>query len=278
MTLTESLVDAVSDNLRTLIVVAVGYVAAVEMELVSMGYPELPSLPGWWQLVVLAAIAVAVVGWIVGSKLAELLPDPVGTILVAQEAHDATGGAIYELNDEAWQQLEVVDGELYPWSASPHDVYECRRFNPDTWTAVANWKGTKPASELSSQTDRDEIMRQIRELREEHEQEARYGRMVRQSLPSLLRALDKRRAQAMNAALEDTVSPTWDDKPIDEMIADRVPDRALPDYMRDDEDSTDDADEELVSIDLLDDEEAFDPASEIDGATDPLRNDGGSEP
>jgi len=282
MSLVGKLIDALSENLKVLLVVAGLYIVAVETGYIG-GYPSIPELPGWWDLLALVVGAVVVVGYVVGSKLAALLPDPPGHFLVAQEAHDAAGGEIWELNDEAWQQLNVVEGDLFAWERAPWDVFEVRRYNPDTNTAVANWKGTDPGSELSNKTDPDIVMDQIRELRNSHEQEARYGRWIRQSLPSLLRYLDKRRAKKMNATLDKTISPTWDeDSTIDDLIEERVPEDALPDYFENDGDD-DRADrpepsgDDFAGFEILDGTDALDATADMDGASDPLLNDGGRQ-
>lgn len=285
MSLIGKLIDAASENLKTLLVVGGLYVLAVETGYVG-GYPAVPELPGWWDLLALVGGSVAVVGYIVGSKLAELLPDPPGHYLVAQEGHEEQGGEIWELNDEAWQELNVVEGELFSWDGVPWDVFEVRRYNQKTNTAVANWKGTQPASELSNKTDTDIVMQQIRELRNDHEQEARYGKWLRQSLPSLLRYLDKHRAKNLNATLDKTLSPTWNgdgQKSIDDLIEDRVPEEALPDYFQDrggDDGRDDRADEggEFAGFEILDNSEALDATADLDGVDDPLMmNDGGTQ-
>lgn len=277
MSLIETVVESVSENLKTLLIVGGGYVAAVEAGVEGLGYPAIPSLPGWWQLGAVGVGAVAVVGWQVGDKLAALLPDPRENIIVAQEAGDGSGGAIYELNEEAWEQLHVKEGELYPWSASPHDVYEAWRYNPETNVAVANWRGEKPASEYLSDSSREEIQRQIREDLRVEQRQSRYYRAIRQALPSIVRRLDKRRLVGLNRTLEGHISQEFgeDAASIDEIINERVPDEAVPDYMKDDEEQEEDDD--VISVDVLDDveSEALDPTVDLTDATDPIQTDGG---
>ncbi|WP_345530653.1 hypothetical protein, partial [Actinoplanes utahensis] len=99
--------DAVSDNLRTLIAVGGGYVLAVETAIIDAGYPALPSLPEWWGIGALAGIGVVVVSWFVGDKLADLLPDPPGHFIVALDETTDIGLGVWELNDQAWEELEV---------------------------------------------------------------------------------------------------------------------------------------------------------------------------
>ncbi len=72
----ETLTEAISDNLRTLLIVAAGYAVAVHQ-----GYaaePTVPSLPEWWQLPAAIVASAVVVGWVIGGKIPKLLPDPNG--------------------------------------------------------------------------------------------------------------------------------------------------------------------------------------------------------
>lgn len=264
----ESIIEGVSDNLKTLIALGGLYAVGVETGHIG-GYPDIPSLPDWWGLAALVVVAVAAVSYVAGNRLADLLPDPVGTYLIAMDADDAQGGGIYELNEPAWEELRVVRGELFEWSGSSVDVYECREFRREDLTAVANWKGTKTGSELSKPVEREEVMEQIRTLREEHEQQARYGEAIRSSLPALLRQLDKWRAKDLNSALEGHISPNLGDRSIDDMIQERLPDAVLPDYLQ--EDDVDADDEEPVALEILEGDDALEPL-ETPG---PLANDGG---
>lgn len=276
MSLIETAVESVSDNLKTLLVVGGAYVGAVEAGVSGLGYPAVPGLPAWWPLAGLLIVSVLFVGSTVGRRLAELLPDPRGKLIVAQEAGDGSGGAIYELNDEAWEELHVKEGELFSWTASPHDVYEAWRYNPETNVAVANWRGEKPASEYLSDSSREEIQRQIREDLREEQRQSRYYRAIRQALPSIVRRLDKRRMKGLNATLEGHISQKFgeDAKEIDEIINERVPEEAVPDYMTEDGDQEDD---DVLSVDVLDEveDEVLDPTVDLTEASDPLQTDGG---
>ena len=74
MTARDSLINAVSDNLRTILAVGGGYVLAVETDVIEAGYPSIPSLPEWWTLAALAVAGTIAVAWTVGDKIADLLP------------------------------------------------------------------------------------------------------------------------------------------------------------------------------------------------------------
>lgn len=264
MTLTEW----IEDNSRTLILLGAGYLLAVEL-----GYLNAPNVPDWWPIAGLLLVATAGVGYVVGGKIADLLPDPLGTIIVAQKSYAGDGGQIWELNDPAVEEMEVVQGELFRWEGTATDVFEVREYRPEQNVAVGNWKATKAPSELSSPVEREEIMRQIETLRTDHEQSARYGEAIRNAIPALLRSLDKRRAKNLNAALEGHISPSLGEKSIDDMIREQVPDEALPNYLTNDGDQegSDEPEEIGAAIEILDDSEPLDPI-DPDG---PMLNDGG---
>jgi hypothetical protein len=258
------------DNVPNPIIYAVGaYFAGW-----AGGYVEGPSLPDWWPIGTVVLLCAVVVGYVLGSKLGDLWPDQYSNLLVATDADQGDGGAIWELNDAAMEELEIKKADrLFRWESPKCDVYEGRNLNVDQLVAVANWKGTKTGSELSKPVEREEVMRQIRNLRESHEEDARYGQAVRDAIPALLRQLDKRRAKNINAALEGHISPNLGDQSIDDMIRDQLPDEVIPEYLREgDRDGLDAQDDDQIGFQILDDSEALDPVENPQG---PVRNDGG---
>ena len=274
MTLRESLVNGLFDNLKTLIAVGGGYVALVEMDVIEAGYPSIPSLPEWSGLAVLAVGATLAVAFFVGDKIADLLPDPPGHLIVALDETTDHGLGVWELNDEAWERLEVHEGTLYPWTESPYDTYEARIYNPETNAAVANWREAAPASRVLGETEESAVRALVSDLREQYEEDARHARALRRRIPSILRRLDARRAADQNAALEGHLSPSFGDETIDDVIADELPPETLPAHLAPDDDGTDSEeindDGAIATFDLLEDGEALEP-------TGPVANDGGTE-
>jgi hypothetical protein len=272
MTARESLINLVSDNLRTIIAVGGGYVLAVETDVIDAGYPSVPSLPGWWTLGAMAFLGTLLVAWMVGDKIADLLPDPPGHIIVALDETTDMGLGAWELNDQAWEELDVHEGTLYPWTDSPLDTYEARIYNPEANAAVANWREAAPASKVLGETEESAVRAMVSELREQYEEDARHARALRRRIPSILRRLDARRATDQNAALEPHLSPSFGDETIDDVIAEELPPESLPLHLAPDDDGTDDDlgedNDEVFSLDLLDDDEALEP-------TGPLANNGG---
>ncbi len=253
----------------------IGYAILAYVGAWQLGYTTPPDVPDYWPVVALAVVSAAGVGMLAGDKIAALIPDGFDNILVAQDADKADGGEIWELNDRAIEELEIKKAEeLFEWGDTTETVYECRNFNSDELVAVGNWKGAKTGNELSKPVERDEVMRQIENLRESHEKDARYGKAIRSSLPALLRNLDKQRAKHLNAALEGHISPDLADQSIDDMIRDHVPERVLPDYMsRDDGADQEEDDGAGMSVEILDDAEALEPLAPDERAV----NDGGKE-
>ncbi len=276
MSYVETLTEAISDNLRTLLVVAAGYAIAVHQGYASA--PTVPSLPEWWQLPVAVAASAAVVGWVIGGKIPKLLPDPNGHFVIAQEGGDEQGGAVWELNDEAWSEMDVVDGTLYPWTGSSENAHEVRIYNPDTNTSVANWRGTKVASELLAEPTPEEAMSNIRELRDEYERAAREGDYIKRNLGGILRKVDKQRAKDYNAALQQHVAPSLHEgNSYEELISKSLPEELVPDHMTEDpSDEPEQWDVEGTDMDfqVLEDGEAIDPLPDYEA---PAATDGGTD-
>jgi len=275
MTLRESLVNAVSDNLKVLLAVGGGYVALVESGMIETGYPSIPSLPDWWQLGALAAGSTLIVAYYVGDKVADLLPDPPGHLIVALDETTDQGLGVWELNDEAWERLKVHEGTLYPWTDSPLDTCEARIYNPETNTAVANWREAAPASRVLGETEESAVRALVSELRDQYEDDARHARALRRRIPSILRRLDARRAADQNAALEGHLSPSFGDETIDDVIQDELPPESLPAHLAPDDDGEGEGDRleddgETFGLELLEDGEALEPQG-------PVANDGGRE-
>ena len=277
MSLLETVTEAVSDNLRTLLVVGAGYGVAVHQGYAAV--PGVPQLPEWWQLPVAVVVSASFVGWVIGGKIPQLLPDPNGHFVVAQEGGDEQGGEIWELNNQAWEEMNVVDGTLFPWTGSSESAHEVRIYNPNTNTSVANWRGTKVASELLAEPTVEEAMSNIRELRDEYERAAREGDYIKRNLGGILRKVDKQRAKDYNAALQQKVAPSLHEgDSYEELIDQSLPEELVPDHMTNDPSEKEDPFEEEGSdmdFAVLEDGEAIDPMPDYDEA--PAATDGGTE-
>jgi len=197
---------------------------------VTGNLPE-TGLPSWWPAVAIAVVAAGLAGRYAARRIMDLIPDPEGILLVEFQAHDAAGGAIYELSEEAFADMRVV-GSLYQWDRSPRRVYEVREYDATNNVAVGNWRETVPASELAEPPSVEDAMAAIRELRNDLEPDVAKARETRRRLRGIVRQLDKDRAEAQQALLDDHIAPDLgDSRPISEVVDEAIPDELHPDQV-----------------------------------------------
>lgn len=193
------------------------------------------GLPSWWPALVVVVGAAALAGRYAARRILDLIPDPDGIILVEFQAHDAGGGAIYELSEAAFAEMRVI-GSLYQWDRSPRRVYEVREYDPKHNVAVGNWRESVPASELAEPPTVDDALAAIRELRQDLEPDVAKARETRRRLRGIVRQLDKDRAEAQQELLDEHVAPDLgDSRPISEVVDDAIPDELHPERVAVDE-------------------------------------------
>jgi len=193
------------------------------------------GLPSWWPVVVVAIAGAAAAGRAAARRITDLIPDPEGILLVEFKAHEDGGGAIYELSEEAFGQMRVI-GSLYQWDRSPRRVYEVREYDRDHNVAVGTWRETVPASELAEPPTVEDALAAIRELREDLEPDVAKARETRRRIRGIVRQLDKDRAEAQQALLDDHIAPDLgDSRPISEVIDEAIPDELHPERVDRDE-------------------------------------------
>jgi len=230
--------------------------------LLFIGGAERGTYPYPWELegagvAVTAAVAIAIGGYVAGGYVADLLPDEEGIYLVAFEASDDTGGAVYELSEYQFADMDVHAGTLFEWPVAKR-VYECREYRPEDNVAVANWRESVAGSELAGEVHVVDAMDQIAELRDEFEPEARKSRHLQRRIRSIVRKLDRRRLLDQQEIIDPTTTPRFDrdDATVSQVVAEEIPDELLPESM-----TAEDAirgesnghDEETVGFELLDD-------------------------
>lgn len=241
------------------------WIAAADMDLVT-GPGEIEGIG----VVFTGLAAAAAAGYLGAGKVEALLPDPTGIYLIAFNAADESGGSLWELSEDQFQNLTVESGTLHEWQSSAR-VYECRRYDPETNTAVANWRESVSASHLAGETTVIEALDQIEELRKEFEPEARKSRRLQRRIRSIVRKLDRRRLRDQQEILDPTTNPSFSDQDgstVSEVIRDELPEDLQPESMKQ-SDTTNvepEPEPETVGFDILDDEPG-----------DQLLNDGGSE-
>ena len=186
------------------------------------------DVPDWWPLVLGIVLSAAAAAYVGADKVAELIPEEDGILLVSYTVDDGTGGQIWELSEDTWAEMSV-DGTLFEWSQSHRRIYECRNYDPDANHAVANWRESKPASEFAEERSVDDALAAVRELREDLEPEAAKAREMRRRIRGITRQLDRQRAQELNTAIDEaTVDRDMTDATISGILDDALPDDLHP--------------------------------------------------
>lgn len=189
------------------------------------------GLPEWWPILGAVIVAAGVAGYFGGEKVAELIPSKDGIILVSLRA-DEPGGEIWELSEDEFAEL-FTWGTLHQWDNSARRVYEVRSYDPKSNAAVGNWRESEPASVFASEKTVEDAFAAIRELRQDLEPEAAKSRELRRRIRGIIRQLDKQRAQAFAAQLdEETIDHGIDADTVSEIIDDELPDDLHPDAGR----------------------------------------------
>ena len=108
-----TLTDWVKRNGRLLSIIGIGSILIVEGT-----EAQYPVLPEWTGLAVLAGVSVALAGWISAGRIYDMLPEEHGMFLVCFDADDDAGGAVWELSEDQFSDMEVHNGRLLEWSTS----------------------------------------------------------------------------------------------------------------------------------------------------------------
>ncbi|MDZ5810059.1 hypothetical protein U4E84_01650 [Halorubrum sp. AD140] len=232
--------------------------------LLFVGGAETGRYPYPWEIdgagvVITAAIAIVVAGYIAGGYVADLLPDDEGIYLVAFDASDDTGGAVYELSEDQFDAMDVHAGTLFEWPVAKR-VYECREYRPEENVAVANWRESVAGSELAGDVQVVDAFDAIAELRDEFEPEARKARHLKRRLRTIARTIDRRRLEDMESILDPTLTPTFEDDnaTISSILENELPDDLKPETMKgDDIDTETNGHGDTINFELLDETEAL---------------------
>jgi len=254
-----SLSEWVSDNSRTLLLLGAGYVGYVEI-----GGGQYPTLPESSGLAVVVALAVAGVGYIAAGKIEGLLPDDEGIYLVAFDASDDTGGSLWELSEDKFEDLEVYAGTLFQWPGTSKRVYEVREYRPEDNVAVGNWRESVAGSELAGEALVVDAMEEIQELRSVFEPESQKYRILKRRLRGVARKMDRRRAEDQQSILDENLTPGFNDDnqvTVSDVIQDEIPEELRPDSMSNDDGAAveDEPGEHFAGFELLDEPEPTEP-------------------
>jgi len=191
---------------------------------------NLPSagLPSWWPAVAIAIVAAYIGARWAARKILDLIPEPPGILIVEFRADEPGGGAIYELSEEAFEDMDVV-GDLFAWDESPRRVYEVWEYDPAENIAIANWRESEPGSAIAANRTVDDAFAAIRSLREDFEPDVAKARELRRRFRGIVRALDADRAEAQQQILDNHLAPDLGgSRSIDDVIEESMPDVVHP--------------------------------------------------
>jgi len=142
-----------------------GFVLAIGM-IAVLATRGVPSVPRYWRVFLVAAVACAALGYPAVVKVLRYLYDPPKRYLVQPGVTDDEGG-IWELSPKAFENLHVKGGELYEWPGTEYPTYGVEWFDPDSNVCKATWRGTASDGELLQEQEK------INEVRDHLEDKAK---------------------------------------------------------------------------------------------------------
>lgn len=265
MTLTEW----IRENTRTIVAVGALYVAYVEY-----GGGQYPETPEWAPLVAGAAVAAGLVALFTSGVLEDLFPEEHGIYLQMVNTYQTEKLPVWELSEDQFADLTVVNGPLNPLPENVHESYEVFAYDSDRNLAVGTWRKSRPASQIVGHNNVDDALDTVRELRNYMEPEARKGHQIRQNVSGIVRALDARRLENQTRMLEEDLAPSFGETTIDSVVQEQLPDHLLPSRLQNDdledimagEASPNGEDvERFGEFELLEDGEALEPVETTNG-------------
>lgn len=242
--------ESIKDNSRILIAGILIYVAAADYGLVT---------PVWEidgaGIVITAGAVIGAAGYVGADYVMKLLPDEEGIYLVAFEASDDTGGSLWEISEDQFDDMDVHAGTLFEWPGTSKRVYEVKEYHPEENKAIANWRESVAGSQLAGNSQLVHAFEQIAELRNEFEPEAQKSRYLQRRIRSIVRRQDRERLRDQQDVLDPTVAPTFDEsrKTVSEIVDEEIPDELQPDTIEE----NGQAEPESIGFEILDDSEAL---------------------
>jgi len=155
-----SFIQSLKDKSNLIVGGGLIYIAIAEY---SSEVPYPWEVPGAG-VVLTAGFAALVFGYLGAGKLDEFLPDENGIFLIAFQASDDTGGAIWEITEDQFDAMEVHSGTLFEWPTAKR-VYEVKEYRPEENVAVANWRESIAGSQLAGDCLVADAIDHIEEIR-----------------------------------------------------------------------------------------------------------------
>jgi hypothetical protein len=137
-----SVIDSLRDNSRDVLALL-----GVALALLYISDVSIPTLPGFAPLVAIGVLVCSAGAWYAADQIEDLVPEETGTLILSLPAEGSEGFAIHELNDPAWDDLDVEgNGSLTEIPDSTEALYLAESYDPETNTARATWlAGATPA-------------------------------------------------------------------------------------------------------------------------------------
>jgi hypothetical protein len=144
----------------------------------------------------LAAVLLGIVGYFPLAKVYAWIYNPPKRYIVSLGLSGEPG--IYELTPKAWENVTVIEDELYQWKGMTWPTFEAEGFDPHSMTAVGTWRGSEPDSELLRYEKRlDEVRDTLEEQADTSiDTEIQISSRVRQAVKEIGQAIIDEHASA----------------------------------------------------------------------------------
>lgn len=224
----------------------------------SGSLPTMPDLPAWTPLAVSAAVAGGLVAHVLAGKILALWPAEDWDIYLYEvRADDDDYAEKWGLSREYFDRCKII-GDLNALDEKGAGHYEVYRFRPqpDWWSEPnpdadehrdegglieATWRGQDGDSRIVGQYTAEHARREIREIKDEYQDEAAAAREIIERLPALARRMDRESAIRMVDLVGDDVSGDVG-QDVDDILRDLLPEDLQSAVLVPDDDLGDDED------------------------------------
>lgn len=201
--------------------------------------PSLPDLPEWAPLAVSALVAGGLVAHILAGKILALWPEQDWDIYLYEVRADDDGYAEkWGMSRDYYESCKVLGNpnSLDEKGAGHYEVYRFRP-EPDWWSEPnpdadehrdegglieATWRGQDGDSRIVGQYTAEHARREIREIKDEYQDEAAAAREIIERLPALARRMDRESAIRIVDLVGDDVSGEVG-QDVDDILRDLLP-------------------------------------------------------
>lgn len=157
--------------------------------------PETPAIPRYAEVIFWTAVLGSPAAYILAARAVDMLHDPYGILFVDLDARE-TGIGIWNIPKKRWEEIEVVDGDLYRLDAS-RTVYSGKNFDPENLTVEGTWRGSMSDVEMLRTQEK------IAECRGQLEDMAKEGFTVEVQKSSIVRGAVRDISRSVIGSLEE---------------------------------------------------------------------------